>query len=129
MKVNSVSINCAGKSCPQFKGRELVSETKYPDYIEKRYNVDASKGKKWGVGIASFAMSGLGQFINGDIWKGVGFFSVSTLAFAGRRYAQKKNCFPALVASGILAAATKVISIVDAVKHAKSEAVEIVPKK
>ena len=35
---------------------------------------EASTGKKWGVGIASFFVPGLGQAVNGQWGKGAGFF-------------------------------------------------------
>ena len=46
-------------SNPCFKKKEtrLVSVRKYPDFEERRYEVEASTGKKWGVGVASFFVS------------------------------------------------------------------------
>ena len=67
---------------------------------------EASSGKKWGVGIASAFISGLGQMINGEWGKGVGFLAG---AIAGGIL-----CWPVGVA-------VSVWSIVDAVKNAKAE--------
>ena len=71
----------------------------------------ASTAKKWGVGIASFLLPGLGQAINGEWGKAVGTFAgCAGCAIIG-------GLFPpaALVGLGV-----GIWSIVDAVKNAKA---------
>lgn len=73
---------------------------------------EASTAKKWGVGIASAFLPGLGQAINGQWGKGLGFFlgSGATAALT--------VAFPP---AGLIAAAgVGIWSIVDAVKNAKA---------
>lgn len=122
MHVNSIANNPNYQSSKMsFKGRELVSEKEYPDYIEKRYKTDASTGKKWGVGIASAFITGLGQFINGDVGKGFAFLVAGIVS----GFVLTKNMTLGYVAS----LAVRILSIVDAVKNAKTKVVETVPKK
>lgn len=110
----------------QFKGRKLVAEKEYPDYIEKRYNTDASKGRKWGVGVASWILPGVGQFINGEVGKGFGFIGASLVGAIPLIFSYKKGAY---IASGLISLATRIFGVVDAVKNAKTEVVEFVPKK
>lgn len=120
MSINPV--NSVNPVCTSFKGnheRKLVSVQEYPDYVENKYESEASKGKKWGVGLASFCLMGLGQLINGDILKGVGFIA-GDVAMA---IASKKNMKMALPLL-----ACKIWSVVDAVKNAKTTETEIVSK-
>ncbi len=72
----------------------------------------ATTGKKWGVGIASGLIPGLGQAINGQWGKAAGF-----LAGALAASFVPKN----LVVKGIAGLAVGIWSIVDAVKNAKSK--------
>ncbi len=73
---------------------------------------EASTGKKWGVGIASGVISGLGQAINGEMGKAAGFF-LSNVALGLLTY---MVCpYAAIPALGL-----NIWSIVDAVKNAKS---------
>ena len=52
---------------PQFKGKTRIkSVEQYPDYKVVTMQTEASTGKKWGVGIASACVTGLGQGINGQ---------------------------------------------------------------
>lgn len=126
MHVNSIANNPNYQSSKMsFKGRELVSEKEYPDYTEKRYNTDASKGKKWGVGVASFILPGFGQFINGEVGKGVGFLGAVITCSMPIMFSYKKGVF---ITSGLLSLATRIFSVIDAVKNAKSEAIEFIPK-
>ena len=84
-----------------------------PDRYVETYRSEASSGKKWGVGIASACISGLGQAINGEWGKALAFFGGSLLA---------GFVFPiASIPIGIW-------SIVDAVKNASSEQQVVVPK-
>lgn len=118
-------------SNPCFKKKEtrLVSVRKYPDFEERRYEVEASTGKKWGVGVASFFVSGLGQAINGDWGKAAGFFfgEIACKLLVGISASMgKKGAVGAGL--GILGAlGLDVWSIVDAVKSAKNEEIQIIP--
>lgn len=101
------------KDTVSFSGK---GEPKVDTDVEiKRKNIkkEASTGKKWGVGIASAFVPGLGQGINGQWGKAAGFFfgsmaagiMASSIPFIG---------FPLGLGLGIW-------SIVDAVKNAKSD--------
>lgn len=73
---------------------------------------EASTGKKWGVGIASGLIPGLGQAINGEWGKAAGFF-LGNVALNGMAFAVSPLL--AIPALGI-----NIWAIVDAVKNAKS---------
>ena len=94
---------------------DTVSFSSNEKNIEENKNLkkEASTGKKWGVGIASGFIPGLGQAINGKWGKAVGFFlgniALNTLAFT-------VSPFIAIPALGISA-----WSIVDAVNNAKAD--------
>lgn len=79
----------------------------------KVYTCEASTSKKWGVGIASFFIPGLGQAINGDWIKGAAFFTASIALSLAQMY------MPTACSAARLG--TKIWSIIDAVKNAKSE--------
>ena len=73
-------------------------------------------------------MAGLGQFINGDIGKGIGFLVTefalgiaSGIAFGAKKAGLGFGAVAASIIPGVW-------SIVDAVKNAKSESVQIVNK-
>lgn len=131
MAVTSVQSFNAGRVNsyqPQFKGNKLPREIDKGDYIEKHIETEASTGKKWGVGIASAFMTGLGQFINGDVGKGfaflAGLIATGAAAVAGMMKGSK-----GLYLGGLLSGlGVGIWSIVDAVKNAKSETVQIIPK-
>ena len=133
MSISPVSVNNTNtlNSNPAFKKKEskLVSVRKYPDFEERRYEVDASTGKKWGVGIASCFVSGLGQAINGDWGKAAGFFfgniACSLLAGISASMGNKGAVGTGLGIVGALG--LNVWSIVDAVKSAKTEEIQIIP--
>lgn len=73
-------------------------------------------------------MSGLGQFINGDVGKGFGFL-VAGVASCVAMVAGMMKGSKGLYLGGVLATlGTDIWSIVDAVKNAKSETVQIVNK-
>lgn len=65
---------------------------------------EASTGKKWGVGLASFFVPGLGQAVNGEWGKAAGFFLGTAVTFS---------------LLGPIALIPAIWSIVDAVKNAK----------
>lgn len=118
---------------PQFKGANGAPEVKdidRGDFIERRVKTEGTTGKKWGVGIASAFMSGLGQFINGEVGKGFGFL-VAGLAtnVATALGVMKGSKGKGLFLGGALATlGINIWSIVDAVKNTKSETVQIVNK-
>ena len=116
---------------PQFKGAKDAPEVKNidrGDFIERRVKTEGTTGKKWGVGIASAFMSGLGQFINGDVGKGFGFLVAGAAAYAAMFAGMKKGS-KGLYLGGLLASSGIGIgSVIDAVKNAKSETVQIVNK-
>ena len=67
---------------PDFKGSrntKLVSVSQGEGYETRVYETEASTGKKWGVGVASYFVPGLGQAINGQWGKAAGFFGTSVL--------------------------------------------------
>ena len=76
----------------------------------------ATTAKKWGVGIASFFIKGLGQAINGQWGKAAGFF----LGSMGVKFLIKNPVLKVLVGAGI-----GIWIIVDAVKNAKSKPKEV----
>ena len=105
---------------PYYKGK-LVSVKQFPDYEERKYEQEASTGKKWGVGIASAFINGLGQAINGDWGKAAGFFFGGIAGgYLGKAVAGKAGMWAVGFGVGIW-------SIVDAVKSAKTTVTEIVP--
>ena len=140
---------------PDFKGRRktrLVSVTQGEGYETRVYETEASTGKKWGVGIASYFVPGLGQAINGQWGKAAGFFGTSVLggvlASAGlaksaiSKAEMLKNLtkVPAkpnvskgglgIMAIGLACSlGASIWSIVDAVKNARTEITQMIPKK
>ena len=105
---------------PYYKGK-LVSVKRFPDYEERKYEQEASTGKKWGVGIASAFINGLGQAINGDWGKAAGFFFGGIAGgYLGKIVAGKAGKWAVGFGIGIW-------SIMDAVKSAKTTVTEIVP--
>ena len=111
----------------QFRGSR-DKELDHGDYIERHIQTEATSSKKWGVGIASFLMPGLGQFINGDVGKGFGFlsgvFGVVGLTFLAFR-AKSIGAYCLSIASNL---GLKVWSTIDALKNVKSEQVQIIKK-
>ena len=116
---------------PQFKGAKDAPEVKdidRGDFVERRVKTEGTTGKKWGVGIASAFMSGLGQFINGDVGKGFGFLVAGLATYVATALGVMKGS-KGLYWGGVLASlGIGIGSVVDAVKNAKSETVQIVNK-
>ena len=105
----------------------LKDVRQYPDRTEYVYETKASSGKKWGVGIASAFLPGLGQAINGDWGKGVGFFlGTGVLGFLSK-LASASGRIGLGIAGGLATLGLGIVSIVDAVKSAKST-VQVVDK-
>ena len=121
--VQSVSPNVNFKSV----NTRLVSVEQKGDYEVRKYETEGSTGKKWGVGLASAFLPGLGQAINGDWGKGFGFFFGTLFTYAVGVIGMAKNSAASML--GALASlGIGIWSIVDAVKGAKTETVEIVRK-
>ncbi len=99
---------------------EIKKVKEFPDHYEYTFKDEASTGKKWGVGIASAFIGGLGQAINGQWGKAAGFFA-GTLATGFLTKVNKPLGF----ISGL---GVEIWSIVDAVKNAGGEYTQIVPK-
>ena len=116
---------------PQFKGAKDAPDVKdidRGDFVERRVKTEGTTGKKWGVGIASAFMSGLGQFINGDVGKGFGFLVAGLATYVATALGVMKGS-KGLYWGGVLASlGIGIGSVVDAVKNAKSETVQIVNK-
>ncbi len=104
--------------------------------IYKTYKTEATTGKKWGVGIASWLLPGSGQAINNEWRKGIGFFSLSVIApiilsaitgvgmIAGLKHNSRIATTAGMVgfgASWLMGLGGRIWACVDAVKHAKSE--------
>lgn len=116
---------------PQFKGANGAPEVKdidRGDFIERRVKTEGTTGKKWGVGIASAFMSGLGQFINGDVGKGFGFLVAGAASYAAMIAGMMKGSKGLYLGGALATLGINIGSIVDAVKNAKSETVQIVNK-
>ena len=140
--VAAISPDNTSVQKPQFKGRtKIKSVEQYPDYKVVTMETEASTGKKWGVGIASAAVCGLGQAINGEWGKAAGFFVAGNFippviaAVAGGIVGLKGGKIGSLggpmAMLGLLASIVvpRVWSIVDAVKNASTETTQIIPNK
>ena len=118
---------------PNFKAKQTSEYAPkdvkvFPDRTEIVYETEASSGKKWGVGIASAFLPGLGQAINGQWGKGFAFLAgFGVPQFIGTIAGLKGNVGTALLATGVTLGSW-VWSIVDAVKSARSEQKVIMPK-
>ncbi len=130
MSIQPITSNYCN-AAPVFKGTKapvLVDVRRNGDVEERHYETEASTGKKWGVGIASSFVTGLGQAVNGDWGKAAGFF-FSALGLGAISYAivraGKHGLGRGLAVIGGLG--LNIASIVDAVKNAKSTQVQIVP--
>lgn len=99
----------------------------HPNYYELTYETEASTGKKWGVGLGSAFLPGLGQAINGQWGKGLGFFAGNIALQTMAVLPMIRGKMPSPIA-GIAALGLGIWSIVDAVKNAKNEVKQIVPK-
>lgn len=125
-----MSLGISQVSNVNFKAQQrtkLIGVERYPDYEVRKYETEATTGKKWGVGFASYFVPGLGQAINGQWVKAAGFFFGTYGAYASMIMGAKK---PFLAIPGLLAGiGLDIWSIVNAVKNAKSEETQIIPKK
>ena len=113
----------------------------YPDRYLYTYEEPASTGKKVGVGVASYFMPGLGQAINGQWGKALGFFaaSIGTAIVSGVATVIPMLLKPNAARNAIKSTLSAVIgvaaligidiwSIVDAVKNAKTNKEIVVMK-
>lgn len=105
----------------------IKSVKEFPDHYEYTFKEEASTGKKWGVGLGSFFIPGLGQAINGQWGKAAGFFvgAGACQIYNYRRVLNKKapNLLVSLAQLGIVGFASY-----DAVKNAGSEFKQSFPK-
>lgn len=124
--VNSISAQT--QVYPQTVGnnyQQQIPPSKIKDlgtHYEVTYETEGSTGKKWGVGIASACIPGLGQAINGEWGKGLAFFGGSI----GAKILGGIFRSPAMTMIGGLG--VRIWSVVDAVKNAKGEIKTLVPK-
>lgn len=151
---NPVSMNYSANnySYPNAYDYQAVAEypidiKEHPDCYEYVYERPASTGKKVGVGVASFALPGLGQAINGQWGKGLGFFAATFVAIPIIMVAIMAKNMPKNLSLGsvieffntpemkkfqILTIGTNWImrglATFDAVKNAKKKETVIVPK-
>lgn len=122
------SISAQPQMYPQTVGlnyQQQIPPSKIKDlgtHYEVTYETEGSTGKKWGVGIASACLPGLGQAINGEWGKGFAFLagSIATSIAGGLLRS------PGMMWLGGLGVG--IWSIVDAVKNAKGEMKTLVPK-
>lgn len=104
---------------------EVLNVKEFPNHYVYTIKDEASSGKKWGVGIGSFFLPGLGQAINGQWGKAAGFFGGAVAAYL----LQISRSIFAIKALGALSyLGITVWSIIDAVKNASSKTKQIVPK-
>lgn len=92
-----------------FKGKSR--EEKAENEIEESPQKSASTAKKWGVGIGSYLLPGVGQLVNGEYLKGTCLL-VGSIGLAGYLMSKGKvdNFFLGII---------KVGSAIDAVANAK----------
>lgn len=99
---------------------QLCENTKHATAFKSEEKERSLTAKKWGVGLAAFAQTGLGQLINGNVSKAFGLFGLSLAnIIIGGLIATKARNF--LVVTGIAGLAIKIYGIVDAVKHVKPD--------
>lgn len=97
------------------------------DQFVKSYEVKATTGKKWLVGLASSWCPGLGQAINGQWGKAAGYLLGFSGLAAGSAVALMRGKMGLGFATAAGALAVGISSIVNAVKNAKST-VQVVDK-
>lgn len=127
MNIQAINASNCG-IVPRFMGNGpvLIETRKNGDVEERRYEVEASNGKKVGVGVGSFFIPGLGQAINGDWNKAALFFFANIAAIVASGIAITNRKAKIGLAAGLIELSIKVASTVDAVKNAKSTSVQIV---
>ena len=82
----------------------------------------AGSSKTWGVGIASFCLPGLGQFVNGESAKGLQFLASGLIAnVVGNNLVDKNKSKAGLLAFAI-SFGIRIASIIDAVKNVRPDA-------
>lgn len=117
--------NSPEKDSVSFKGYHDIDKG---DYIERHIETEASIAKKLGVGLASYVLPGLGQFINGDNTKGLACLGLSVATMLASSLAACKGKIGIALATAVPLLGTQIYSIVNAFKNAKSEVVQIVNK-
>ena len=126
------------KAQPIIKSNMMVpvGVKEVPDHYEHTYESPASTGKKIGVGIASWFIPGLGQAINGQWGKGLGFLGgtvgLGVIAATTGVLGALKNNLSTMVASSLGLSlgylGLTIWSVIDAVKNAKQTTKQFVPK-
>jgi len=131
--VSSVTTPTQNVYLPKMPKPDSVKE--FPTYYEYNYKTEAGSDKKWGVGIASAILPGLGQAINGQWGKGFAFLCGNLAATLAMGLSASKTVLthPRKAGVGMLLAVlaplgVNIWSIVDAVKNAKETTKQIVPK-
>ncbi len=106
------------------KRKGVVSTIEYPDRIEKRVVTEPTSKRKWEVGLASFFLCGLGQFMNGEKRKGYSYLVADILSGVFAAVANKQLSVFSFIPSVIVT----ILSIKDAVRNAYSEVITIEKK-
>lgn len=99
---------------------EILNVEEYPDHYVYTIKDEASGGKKWGVGIGSCIIPGVGQAVNGQWGKAAAFFGGSLAT----SFLAKSN----LMLGGLATLGVCIWSTIDAVKNASGKTKQIVPK-
>ena len=130
-----LSISPISANTVNFKSQSQESVST-PRYELKKFETEATSYKKWGVGIASWVLPGLGQAINGEWGKGFAFFGLSGILpsvigvlsgfgvmMSGWKNERTATMSAALGLTGVILTAIggRIWSCVDAVRNAKSE--------
>ncbi|MBR2430896.1 hypothetical protein IKB17_05495 [bacterium] len=109
------------------QNQSLIQPKKVEEFVthyEYTYEKPATSGRKWGVGIASGFIPGLGQAINGD-WLKAGLFCAGNIAL--NIFAKSLTSTSKVIAT-VASLALNVGAVYDAVKCAKSKVVQVVSK-
>lgn len=117
MQINSISYNPNSLTCNRkFNVAKNINKIEFGEKEEeKNHKKDSLTAKKWGVGIASGLITGLGQLINGEVAKGLTMFGSAVGLVTIMKLAKRKK---PLISSICWIAGTSlgIYSIVDAVK-------------
>ena len=128
--VKSLSITNCPQSSVSFCKKAIPKPDEIkegPDAYELTYKADAGSGKKLGVGISSAILPGVGQAMNGQWGKGTAFLLSCVILEAVKIASSRKNYTAPLIASlGLIG--LRILAAVDAVKSAKTEVKQVVPK-
>lgn len=109
----ALSFGTEEKQEKQVDKIETLNDTAEISQIEKPKK--SNTGKKWGVGIASVLITGLGQVINGEVGKGIGLFAGAIASTIIILKVRKVNPTASAVLN-VAALGIPIYSVVDAVK-------------